>query len=95
MRLRPDETAAIKETFLEVFGAGRIYLFGSRLDDRRKGGDIDLLAVPETLEDLGRKKIDFLVRLKRKIGERKIDLIIDRGADHPIVRIARREGKAL
>jgi len=42
MRLSMLEVKAIKQTYDEVFKYGDIYLFGSRVDDTQKGGDIDL-----------------------------------------------------
>ena len=42
MRLSKEERRAILDVFKETFGSGSIYLFGSRVDDRLKGGDIDL-----------------------------------------------------
>ena len=42
MRLNENEIKSIKETFIKIFKDGEIYLFGSRLDDNIKGGDIDL-----------------------------------------------------
>nr|MBL0721603.1 nucleotidyltransferase domain-containing protein [Sulfurovaceae bacterium] len=42
MRLMTQEKNAIIESFQEVFKSGKIYLFGSRVDDSKKGGDIDL-----------------------------------------------------
>ncbi len=38
MRLRKDEVLAIKKAFYDVFEAGEIYLFGSRVDDNKRGG---------------------------------------------------------
>ena len=81
MRLLNDDIKAIKQTFLEVFKQGNIFLFGSRVDDSLKGGDIDLYIVPAL--DLDRvdildKKIDFLVKLKSLIGDQKIDVIISK-----------------
>lgn len=38
MRLTDFEIIAIKNTFKEVFGDGKIYLFGSRMDDTKKKG---------------------------------------------------------
>lgn len=42
MRLLNYEIDSIKKTFFEIFENGNIYLFGSRVDDSLKGGDIDL-----------------------------------------------------
>jgi len=42
MRLTFHERNMIKKIFLEVFKEGSIYLFGSRMDDMKRGGDIDL-----------------------------------------------------
>jgi hypothetical protein len=43
MRLTNYEITSIKESFHQIFDTGKIYLFGSRIDDSLKGGDIDLL----------------------------------------------------
>ncbi len=44
MRLTPTEIDTIHSTAQAVLGAGaRVWLYGSRLDDDRRGGDIDLL----------------------------------------------------
>jgi predicted nucleotidyltransferase len=63
MRLTPQEIQAIKETFLNTFDKGNIYLFGSRVDDTKRGGDIDLyIDLEERLpySAVFSKKIDFL-----------------------------------
>ena len=78
MRLTKIEVEKIKETFNEVFKSGKIYLFGSRVDDSSKGGDIDLYVVCDEGKNLMEKKIDFLVELKQKIGNQKIDVVIAR-----------------
>ena len=44
VRLTPHERETIRRTVLAEAGVGaRVWLFGSRVDDRRRGGDIDLL----------------------------------------------------
>jgi len=92
MRLTPRQHTAIKKYFSEVFREGQVYLFGSRIDDRRKGGDIDLYIQTPDRSNLVRKKIDFLVRLKQAIGDQKIDVVFDRGGNRAIDRIARKQG---
>lgn len=92
MRLTEQQQRAIVETFLEVFGKGELLLFGSRTDDAAKGGDIDLYINPDDQQALGEKRIDYLARLKREIGEQKIDLVIKREPLREIDRIAAQEG---
>lgn len=43
MRLTPSEHTTITSILRSVDPQGDVLLFGSRVDDRRKGGDIDLL----------------------------------------------------
>jgi len=44
MRITPDQIAAIVQTARGIAGPGaKVWLYGSRLDDTRRGGDIDLL----------------------------------------------------
>ncbi len=77
MRLQPQEIASIKTAFKNNFRGGKIYLFGSRTDDKQRGGDIDLyLHLNENTEEVHQQKINFLVELDHTLGEQKIDVII-------------------
>ena len=53
-----------------------MYLFGSRVDDSKKGGDIDILILSDKLtkRDLRKIRINFF----KKFGEQKLDIILDR-----------------
>ncbi|WP_051620714.1 nucleotidyltransferase domain-containing protein [Acidithiobacillus caldus] len=43
MRLSPEQIAQIRQSAAESFGPeARVWLFGSRVDDRKLGGDLDL-----------------------------------------------------
>jgi len=77
MRLSQNYIDVIKEKFHKVFGEGEVYLFGSRVDDSLKGGDIDLYLVIEEHRDSFRKKIKFLAQVKRELGEQKIDVLFN------------------
>jgi len=102
MRITPEQKNAIIETVSTFFGSqARVYLFGSRVDDNARGGDIDLfIQWNETHDDTKipadrmSKKIDFLVSLKQKIGDQKIDLVIQTHHDSqkPIYQIAKEQG---
>ena len=57
----------------------RLYLYGSRIKDELKGGDIDLLLVADDSAIktfLQTKKHYILAEMKEQIGEQKIDLLI-------------------
>ena len=92
MRLNSFQLKAIKETFFEVFESGEIYLFGSRVRDNLRGGDIDLYLVVKDKKDLFKKKIKFLAKLKRKIGEQKIDVVFNIDENRLIEKEARKWG---
>ena len=96
MRLTPDEIAAIKAAATEAFGADAVVrLFGSRVDDSLRGGDIDLHVETDALEDEWRAKGHFENVLFRRIEPQKVDLIVtQRGGKPPrgFERIAYRDG---
>lgn len=73
----------------------RILLFGSRVDDQARGGDIDLLVLSDRLgfDDLWPIRRDILDR----IGWQKLDLIIENERDglSAIARVAMETGEAL
>jgi predicted nucleotidyltransferase len=77
MRLSNYYIDSIKSTFASVFGDGNIYLFGSRVDDDKKGGDIDLFIELDNKTDLFEKKVKFLAKLKQKIQEQKVDVVFN------------------
>jgi predicted nucleotidyltransferase len=96
MRLTESERRIIREACLRHFGA-EPRLFGSRLDDARRGGDIDLVVRTDLPPaDAVRRRLDLLAELWRQLGERKIDIVLDDGSSAgSIVERARREAVAL
>jgi len=93
MRLTQHEIISIKKAFKETFESGDIYLFGSRVDDTKRGGDIDLYLVPsKKFDDERERKIKFLIKLDEYIGEQKIDVIIAKDKNRPIEQNALKEG---
>ncbi len=89
------EVNAIKESAQEAFGpAVEVFLFGSRVDDEKKGGDIDLYIKAKTGNDIDHK-IKFLVKLEQKIGEQKIDVILAVDKNRPIEQQAIKTGVLL
>jgi uncharacterized protein len=84
VRLTAFEVSAIKQSAREVFGSDvEVFLFGSRVDDAKKGGDIDLYIKAQAGSDFTHK-IKFLVLLEQKIGEQKIDVVLAANKNRPI-----------
>lgn len=85
MRLTTFEITAINQNAKNIFGdAAKVYLFGSRIDDSKKGGDIDLYVISENQDNLYEKKIKFLNALEISLGEQKIDVVIAKDKNRPI-----------
>lgn len=101
MRLSKSEIEIIKNTAREVWGDKMcISLFGSRLDDSKKGGDIDLfvqLGGKQEQKDVMLQKATFLSKLEILLGEQKIDLLVrtNYNNDLPIIKTAQLTGIAL
>ncbi|MDA3949498.1 MAG: nucleotidyltransferase domain-containing protein [Spirochaeta sp.] len=90
------QRAEILRIAAELFGPdATVTLFGSRVDDAARGGDIDLM-ITTGLDSATarRKKIRFLVRLKQRIGDRRIDVVLRTpdSRERTIHRIALTEG---
>lgn len=94
MRLKQQEVNAIKECVREADVDARVYLFGSRTDDSKRGGDIDLLVLSRKIDAGMRRKLKL--RLYDRLGEQKIDVVIS-GGDmvDPFTRVVLQEGVAL
>lgn len=77
MRLTTDEINVLKNKLHLLSEEAKIFLFGSRTDDNKKGGDIDLLIVSEKLtkKDIRKLRLDFFDHF----GEQKLDIVLDNG----------------
>ena len=95
MRLTPAEINIIQAAFQQTFSTGKIYLFGSRTDDTKKGGDIDLYIQAHNLSDplqRLRQKLQFLTCVKTRLGDQKIDVLLESNPKSPIERVAIEQG---
>ncbi|CAK0780292.1 putative nucleotidyltransferase [Gammaproteobacteria bacterium] len=89
MRLSEAERQVITAAVAENFGTeAQVWLFGSCVDDARQGGDIDLYVEAALTDDLPRRKGLFIVQVWRRIGARRIDLLV-RSQDAPLRTIHR------
>lgn len=78
MRLSEHTRKLIREAVQEVFGAETsVSLFGSRLDDESRGGDIDLLVKSaQPVVDRERKILKLIARLQLRLGDQPIDVLV-------------------
>lgn len=101
LRITSQQRQTLKALALRCFGSdAQIWLFGSRADPGRHGGDIDLyVEVPGMTPDQALDaKLHFLVLAKQQLGDRRIDVVLNTAAPEfplPIHRVARTTGVPL
>ncbi|MBI3194475.1 MAG: nucleotidyltransferase domain-containing protein [Ignavibacteriae bacterium] len=95
MRLTPHEITSITSVIKKHLGEVEIYLFGSRVDDNARGGDIDILIIGDG--EIERKIIGYIrFDLWEQIGEQKIDLLYQQqGQLTPFAELAKMKGVLL
>ena len=76
MRISEIEKTTIVNAILEKDKNAQIFLFGSRTDDLKKGGDIDILVQSDEIGLLEIVKIKSTIF--KNIPEQKIDLLISK-----------------
>ena len=74
MRLNPEIAIYLKQLIQAEIPGSTVFLFGSRVDDNSRGGDIDLMILTDEPAD---KRIFRKIRLNfiKKFGWQKIDLV--------------------
>ncbi|MDQ6973373.1 MAG: nucleotidyltransferase domain-containing protein [Mariprofundaceae bacterium] len=101
MRLTDFQRTHICQEVMSCFGSkSHVWLFGSRVHDHQKGGDIDLYIEPELQgnDTLVNAKLHFLMNIHRLIGEQKIDVVLYQKESHmdlAIYHIAKETGVLL
>ena len=68
-------------------------LFGSKANDHKWGGDIDLIIESDEIDFMRivKTELAFMVKLQMQLGEQKIDILVDyptRKVTPPIVEVA-------
>ena len=90
MRITTTEKNVICLSIHEKDSEAKIYLFGSRADDSKKGGDIDLLIISQKITQ---KEVRQIRRnIIDKIGEQNIDIVLTADLSKPFTKIAINEG---
>lgn len=78
MRLSNNQQQIIRDTVHEIFGPdAAATLFGSRVDDTARGGDIDLLVQSnKPIQQRERKALQLVARLQIRLGDQPIDVLV-------------------
>jgi predicted nucleotidyltransferase len=99
MRLTQQQINTIRHVVVDVAGNNaRVTLFGSRIDDTKKGGDIDLLIIlTDSVEHPAQLSAKISARLIREFEGRKVDVILSAPnlKNLPIHTIAQKTGIVL
>ena len=76
MRITTTQVKVLKDKLHSISSTAKLYLFGSRVDDSKRGGDIDLLVIDDNMKkkDLRYLRVDFF----EHFGEQKLDIILDK-----------------
>jgi predicted nucleotidyltransferase len=99
MRLTPTQISAIREVVRDQCGSqSRVRLFGSRLDDTQRGGDVDLfIELDQPIERPAVLSAQLAALISRHLDGRSIDVVLaapnlPRSAVH---RVAEQQGQEL
>lgn len=90
MRLKKEEINWIIQSVRALDNRAQILLFGSRADDRKKGGDIDLLVISKKLDYSD--GLSIRQKIFQKMDEQQIHLLIRKSPDEPFSKMAYKEG---
>lgn len=95
VRLSVHDYECLEQYFKKHFLLGdKMWIFGSRVDLTKRGGDIDLY-IETSADDAIKRRLSFLSDLESEIGEQKIDIILNIlkfGNSLPIYEVAKSEG---
>ena len=78
MRISLEQKEVIKNTVHMYFGENAIvWLFGSRVDDNARGGDIDLYVEINCAKDqLLERELKLHAQLIKTLGDQRIDIVV-------------------
>lgn len=90
MRLQKKEINLIVRSVRKMDNRAKILLFGSRVDDNKRGGDIDLLVISKKLNYSDGLKIRRMIF--QEMDEQKMHLLIRKTPNDPFSKIVYKEG---
>jgi len=92
MRITENEKNVIIDAIKSVDSNASLWLFGSRTDDSRKGGDIDIAVLSEKINKDTMRQIQIRRSICNRIGEQKIDIVVSADGKEAFFRLAVEEG---
>ena len=92
MRITENEKNVIIDAVKNADPAAQVWLFGSRTDDGKKGGDIDIAILSEKINKEAMQQIQIRRFICNKIGEQKIDIVVSANGKEAFFRLAVEEG---
>jgi len=92
LRITEHEKNAIVEAVRAVDPDAQVWLFGSRVDDSKKGGDIDIAIFSDKINKDVMQKIKVSQLIRDDIGEQRIDIVTTSNGKEAIFRLAVAEG---
>ena len=90
MRITEHEKNAIVDAVKNVDQNAKVWLFGSRTDDNKKGGDIDLGILSTKVDVM--EEIEIRQKMYDKIGEQKIDFVVSKNGQEAFFKFAVTKG---
>jgi predicted nucleotidyltransferase len=93
VRINEAEKRAVTEAVQAADRNARIWLFGSRAEDTKKGGDIDIAVLSRNIGIAERMKIRRSII--DSLGEQKIDIVVSKDGSDPFFRLAVETGTLL
>jgi len=93
MRITEQEKKVIIDAVKSADPNAKIWLFGSRADDSKKGGDIDIGVLSSEVDVM--EEIEIRQKIFDIIGEQKIDLVVSKDGQEAFFRFAVTKGMVL
>uniref|UniRef100_A0A7C3ECQ3 Nucleotidyltransferase domain-containing protein n=1 Tax=Gracilinema caldarium TaxID=215591 RepID=A0A7C3ECQ3_9SPIR len=90
MRITEEERAVLLHAIQKADPDAKLWLFGSRVDDTKRGGDIDVAVLSTRI---GRQEQRTIRRaIEDALGEQRIDLVVSADGQDPFFRLAIEKG---
>jgi predicted nucleotidyltransferase len=90
MRISERERQVLVKAVQKFDCSAAVWLFGSRTDNSKKGGDIDIAVLSDKI--YAKEKIQLKRAIYNELGEQKIDLVISAEGKEPFFRLAVKNG---